>query len=346
MLKNTKYILLFTASLLLMPSNQSLADTGGYFSGIDINLRPVDIGPQSKRDTKVICYSWYDLSHIKCEFEMMMPVPVDNTNNANFNGGHFHSPNKRPVFKPKTKLEFKGDEVPDIKDIVSGTTYPEGEGPNTVTQEMPETSGILKRYTTIIPPTGFGCFGQQYSHAHYTETFNVKIPDLKELPDVFPTGNYEKCRSHPKTGGCGGDDEHPNNVAFYGKETTLIIIDRIATRYKELSGRTLSVNDMSLIHGGLFDRNNNWTRSRLGHSTHEEGKDVDINRGGINCIDDYALQVAVDNFLPAKIRRYSERYPYSRIPSSLLCEGNPDKPDVIDSKHIDFDFIEIDALSL
>jgi hypothetical protein len=66
-------------------------------------------------------------------------------------------------------------------------------------------------------------------------------------------------------------------------------------------GARLSINDISLSKGGLFDWQTNWVKP---HQTHRKGTDVDINQAPVDangtalapvpCPDDYALQGAVD----------------------------------------------------
>ena len=91
-------------------------------------------------------------------------------------------------------------------------------------------------------------------------------------------------------------------------------------KYFELTKRKLSINDLSLPNGGLFDLNGLWNTAK-GHDTHRHGNDADINRtdgGGVlkNCEDDKKLKEAV-----SKIG--------AGIPT-LLCESGG-------RKHIDFD---------
>jgi len=68
---------------------------------------------------------------------------------------------------------------------------------------------------------------------------------------------------------------------------------------------------MSLIKGGLFDIKGLWTKP---HSTHREGKDADINQGGIACFQDRDLRTAVDQLL-SRVQTSS-----GNLRSALLCE--------------------------
>lgn len=101
----------------------------------------------------------------------------------------------------------------------------------------------------------------------------------------------------------------------------------IAENYFVLSGRLLSINDMSLIKGGLFDIDAQWTTP---HSSHREGKDADINREGIGCDQDRDLRTAVDQLLN-KVKTSS-----GKLRSALLCEPCPSTGTDC-RKHIDFE---------
>ena len=48
----------------------------------------------------------------------------------------------------------------------------------------------------------------------------------------------------------------------------------MATAYNQKTGDKLRLNDFSLVWGGLFDINNNWSTD---HKSHRFGQDADIN---------------------------------------------------------------------
>jgi hypothetical protein len=79
------------------------------------------------------------------------------------------------------------------------------------------------------------------------------------------------------------------------------------------------VNDISLPKGGVFDLQNDWNQFARSHSEHRDGRDIDINPAGINCLDDLALQAAVNKFLvPLEHRITNVQQPDPA--SALLCE--------------------------
>lgn len=143
----------------------------------------------------------------------------------------------------------------------------------------------------------FGCGPTSYT---FIDTFNVEIPNLQELPEPGSSSLYEKLRD--------GTNTHPQG--HHGTPYALQMISLIAENYWVLSGNKLSVNDISLPDGGLFDISNNWTPP---HDEHRVGTSVDINRKGIHCLDNKSLRTAVEMLAPHVIRK-------GKTASPLLCE--------------------------
>jgi hypothetical protein len=79
-------------------------------------------------------------------------------------------------------------------------------------------------------------------------------------------------------------------------------------------GRKLSINDISLPMGGLFDIKGGWTKD---HQTHRLGDAADFNLNPNNCSQspDPAFTNAVDALLKRKKLRQGDR-------SAAYCEGN------------------------
>jgi len=69
----------------------------------------------------------------------------------------------------------------------------------------------------------------------------------------------------------GDKPAHPLN--HYGVPEFVDVIKNLAKKYKELYGKRLRINDISLVNGGIFDINYNW---KPPHNEHREGKNVDI----------------------------------------------------------------------
>jgi hypothetical protein len=178
---------------------------------------------------------------------------------------------------------------------------------------MPEVSGKILTDAILVAPRGWYCVSGCYTYNSWRDqiTYDVGIKALQPLSDG---SSYSKVRK--------AEAAHPDPVGWYGTALSVQMLPLIAENYFVLSGRRLSVNDMSLPRGGLFDIYGNWSKP---HGSHREGKDADINRDGVTCSEDYELRLAVDQLLK-KLRRTDGTR------TALLCElSNSDR------KHIDFE---------
>jgi len=74
------------------------------------------------------------------------------------------------------------------------------------------------------------------------------------------------------------DESHPDSCAFFGTKKMNAQIEALAKAYYENKNRhvKISINDMSLKYGGVFDLHNNCSNP---HWRHRTGESVDINRG-------------------------------------------------------------------
>ncbi|MEK7066282.1 MAG: hypothetical protein AAB965_01765, partial [Patescibacteria group bacterium] len=96
-----------------------------------------------------------------------------------------------------------------------------------------------------------------------TAFVNVKVQGLIPLPS---SPNYIVSSN---------DANHPSFT--YGTPVLNGVINSVADEYKNVitSGTLkISINDMSLINGGLFDIGGTWSTP---HASHRVGEDVDIN---------------------------------------------------------------------
>ncbi len=187
---------------------------------------------------------------------------------------------------------------------------------------MPEVSGNLAGESTLVLPRNWfcvsGCF--TFNSWRYADTYDVGIRNLAALPDM--PSEYSKLR--------GGLDTHPHAVGFTGTPLALQMLPLVAQNYFVLSGRLLSINDMSLIKGGLFDYKASEKPWEPPHKSHREGKDADINQDKIGCDQDRDLRTAADQLLN-KVKTSS-----GNLRSALLCEPCPSTGTDC-RKHIDFE---------
>ncbi|MBI4716123.1 MAG: hypothetical protein HY760_09360 [Nitrospirae bacterium] len=145
----------------------------------------------------------------------------------------------------------------------------------------PEVSGGVTIEGTISPTPPYFCVSSCRPRVGIT----VGVERLSRLPEGV-TRPYVVVRGDTST--------HPEGT--YGTQNTLSRLNAIAGEYFKLTDRKLSINDLSLSWGGLFDINNDWV---LPHQTHRFGTDADINRtdgGGVftNCPDDKDLIQSID----------------------------------------------------
>lgn len=238
------------------------------------------------------------------------------------NGGHFHYTN-RPLSLQNKPLQHDGDRDPDPFGVAGFTSLDPSQRWGKVVHEMPEVSGNIVGEATVVLPYRWYCVDSCYTSNswRYEWTYDIGIRELANLPNI--PSEYAKVRTRP-------DFNHPDSVAFTGTQFALQMLPLIAQNYFVLSGRLLSVNDMSLIKGGLFDIDINaqWTTP---HSSHREGKDADINQDGIGCDQDRDLRTAVDQLL-RKVKT-----PSGNLRSALLCEPCPGTGTNC-RKHIDLEF--------
>ena len=124
-------------------------------------------------------------------------------------------------------------------------------------------------------------------------------------------------------------------MAFSASPFTREALPKLSNVLFETSGRNLSVNDISLPKGGVFDLLLNWDGDD-DHAEHRDGNDADINTENILCQGDQALRAAVDRVLVGILRtdadgnlkvekKTGKPHPFS----ALLCEATG-------FKHIDF----------
>ena len=264
------------------------------------------------------CRARHDGSPIPCtvlHYIKGLKEPVELAEN---NAGHIHDFDSHPIIFPNRDLEYLYDLSPHAL-IVLGSTKPTfGINYARIRYPIPEISGRISVEAEVHTPVGWTCGSFCYTKTSrlFTTDYIVRHPGLVSLPDPGEDDGYIKVRSP--------EAEHPDEEAFFGTERTVLVLARLAEEYLQASGRVLSVNDMSLRYGGLFDVHHNWIHP---HQTHREGKDADINQGTTRCKIDTELRHVADRMLPrVKLSNNSTR-------SALLCEGEDES-----KKHLDFDF--------
>ncbi len=256
------------------------------------SARPSPAKPAQYSPITVVlgCYSIFTGGFANCAFTYkvvgLTPPESDPANN----GGHFEHVGIRPLVLADERNPGGGVLYPRDADgsplRVAGNTQEVPPLAQAVLRHpAPQVSGRLAVVSTITAPAGqFFCFLDPAGRTLLTyAVIDVGIPGLESLPASGT--DYQVVR--------GGTAEHPDGTN--GTPGTVRKLLEIAGYYRDATGSMLSVNDLSLPAGGLFDIHSNWQKP---HQTHREGLDADINRQNIGgtfakCLDDRALAKSV-----------------------------------------------------
>lgn len=289
----------------------------GYVDRKEIGISPSLPEKPSKVRFWYSCYDIETFQLLDCGFTQKiigLKEPVSNLEN---NGGHAHNYDTHPLMEPPSgPLNFEnGIDTDHTPFGVAGQTL------NTiaaVTHPIPYISGKIVSESTVTAPWRWSCVYNCYTYNSwkYEYTYDVGISGLEALP---ASGDHHVVVR-------GGTATHPQGTS--GTPETVETLNIIAEKYFILTdGRKLSVNDISLPMGGLFDHKATWVPP---HKTHRTGTDADINRAQIDCYYDKKLRKAVEYVADDEDRPY------------LQCEDDQFRPVPEDDstgkyKHIDFD---------
>lgn len=267
--------------------------------------------------TNIACINAYTGNFVSCGYDFSITgLTQPDTAPAN-NGGHTHA-GVHPLGTLKEIWPMPGNPA----------TYLSGYTQNNwvyFSHEIPEVSGKIETVLNLRVPPGWytvspeSCDGGG-TYWCFKTTVDVGVAtDLLPLadPQSYPGLSYIRVRNALG---------HTDDVAYFGTIDTLFFLNNIAILYRE-KGYTLSVNDMSLPRGGLFDVYANYNTP---HKTHRTGQSADINQD-INgdCLQNKILLSVVDDEMPIEVGSpFAKRY----FPSRFLCEQRNNN-----NIHIDFD---------
>lgn len=263
-------------------------------------------------------FTCYDFVHgtwvlTDCRVNLRVAGPSDE---ISYNGGHTHDLSTRPPFG--NPQGWTCTNCVDLDTTQEGIiTQTEGKTID-ILYPLPNVAGGIEVEGEVTFSGQAGCYGD----CVIDDTMIVGLPYLQPLPIMTSPdlGFYVTFRNP--------DTTHTNANAFWATSDTIDLLLLVAEEYWVSTtdnfthlGEPLSVNDMSLPLGGLFD----WKvlldpafEWKTPHITHRQGRDVDINPLGVACQVDKDLKKAV-----AIVRR---THPGVR----LHCEDNG-------NKHINFD---------
>jgi hypothetical protein len=309
-------VLFFAGLGLLLTVNTSLGETG-FVNTKEFGVQPSFPGDISMVRTHISCYDAFTLRELDCAFThkvIGIKKPVEDIEN---NGGHAHNFDTHPLIEPRDgALEFSGVDSDPSKLGIKGQTR------NTsvvLTHPMPQASGKIVTETLITAPFGWrcsrGCFTE--NSFKYEFTYNVGIFNMK---GIGSSSDFHVVLR-------GGTDTHPEGT--YGTPATTEQLMMIAKEYfEQTDGRKLSINDLSLPTGGVFDLCSTYNPSDTcsaapngGHIEHRTGTDADLNR-----CDGSGQFCPLCKFLQEVVGEIAE----GRSRPRLNCESEG-------RKHIDFD---------
>jgi hypothetical protein len=234
------------------------------------------------------------------------------------NGGHTHNDPERPVVFDNGAILYPGDSDPSKHDV-SGNTLGNGDF-KYVVHKQSQAAGLYHWQMDIDPGYGYYFPPPSYTGGNY-RIYGITDTNVKGLVQLRDSSLYNKVRT-PETA-------HQNYVTYASAEITRNAVPLIAKTYRELSGLTLSINDISLPKGGVFTyiAPFDW---QFSHIEHRDGMDADINRerdannARVPCVDHKELIHTVNQYLYP-----NQRGPSIPKPSAILCESNG-------NIHIDF----------
>jgi hypothetical protein len=277
-----------------------LATTGAAWAQSPLlELKPSNVGGPNVAATpslgfiRFFCYDAFTLLPINCTVTATLgpldPIATD----PPFFGGHFrHNTSQQPVGTIRDpNLGGAGAKS------VTGQTGQTFFG-FTAEYTAPEPSGEVQFLISWAPPSNYFCqddiegvAGQGGNPCFMIRHVNIgfELEPLAPQDDTF----YKVVR--------GDTNRHPDGTS--GTPRTLATLKLIAAYYSNfIPPLRLSVNDISLPEGGLFDikQASEWN---IPHQTHRKGTDVDLNQAPVDangnpttdipCADDLALQISV-----------------------------------------------------
>lgn len=255
----------------------------GYIHYKAIPISPSHLKPNKPITRLVIigCYDAWSGRYINCEFThavIGLKEPYIGTCEECIknNGGHCHNYDTHPLIDPPVcescdspggQLEYSGTIIERGDLWIKGQT---GDYMAIIGHRMPQVAGKIVTETTVNLLGTWYCVSGCYTRTSFKDedTLDVGVDGFERLKDPGPDEHYFKLR--------GGTVTHPEG--HWGTEDTIEKLKKIGVAYYNITKKTrvLSINDISLPRGGLFDYKNTW---KPPHKSHRTGTDADINQG-------------------------------------------------------------------
>ncbi|GMR20156.1 MAG: hypothetical protein BMS9Abin36_0751 [Gammaproteobacteria bacterium] len=230
-------------------------------------------GKPSEYTTRYGCYVRSTAHPVKCSFTHVVTGEKSPNTDINNTGGHVSGHGTRLLTLDDNPLRFDGEDSDNSKFGVAGFTKQGDRDVAAVIHEMPEASGTLAGNSSLTILENYWCWYECYTNKswRWKDSYELKYKGLTENP-LPNSGQYHIV---VRGDGIPGGGQHPSGT--HGMPDSINTLLRIAEEYYKLTGYRLSINDVSLPFGGLFDMNFQFNSS-LGHSTHRTGRDADINQ--------------------------------------------------------------------
>lgn len=290
---------------------------GGPIQLPTINILPSDLNTpltkpgKSNVYTYIACINANTGGFISCGYDFSITGLTQPDSDPANNGGHTHTISNHPLGTLKEIWPMPGNPATSLNGYTQNNWV-------FFSHEIPQASGKIETYLLMkVPGPGWDTGTLQSCDATRTSwcfntTVDVGVQNLTPLSDA--PWLYRKTRNP--------DPNHTDAVAFYGTDSALRNLSSIADWYNWLTLRTLSINDMSLIKGGVFDLGLKYVAIPhvSGHQEHRTGESADINKDlNGDCTKNKALLLAVLVAMPSEPYTY---YANRKLPSlgHFLCE--------------------------
>lgn len=288
----------------LLGGNPAWGSHGGITVAYELFPMPSFLTPEQISEVKnrLGCTDAFTGKLLDCHFEFritgLKPPPEDLKNS----GYHNHNPDTHPLIEPPQpplgngQLGVIGGEF-----AYTNSLEVKGQTRGTMVQmihPIPQVAGIIETEILIDAPPGYQCGFPCYTHTRYRAVgkIDVGVGGLVRLED---SGLHHVVVRD-------GKDTHPEGT--HGMADTLETLKKIAQKYFEVTnGRRLSVNDLSLPRGGVFDICNTYNPTdtcasapKGGHFEHRVGKEADLNskdEGGV-IVDCNDLREIIKLYIP------------------------------------------------
>ncbi|MGH8372976.1 MAG: hypothetical protein ACRETO_09600 [Gammaproteobacteria bacterium] len=213
-------------------------------------------------------------------------------------GGHMHTAGRPLFLNVGTQYPFgltNGILTSQTSNSISGSTDHQL---SLVTYSVPEEGGVMAFEVNLTAPSGWFCADYCFTATSWRDISEVDVGFFQrgyassQLVRVPQSGTDYQVIDISQ----GHYDQNNYTYGSYLRPDAEQLLLKIAAVYHKITGHQLSVNDMSLPVGGLYDVNDDWAPPHAGHRT---GKAADINQTDIGstepttCEQDKALHRAV-----------------------------------------------------